>query len=432
MVVLYKLLTLVASLPLLVSSAAAVVPGTPKRGVNSGIYASYVLESFESNTTGTALERRAEINDCVKYTETFSNCFPQFTSGTMRKEIGDTIGAGIKGQSDLHSCSTQGGEVDGVQWRYVATGQSCGTSAEIKTIRGAVDAALRDVPLISGPDISPLLPQVLPHRRTAGPTAMALAAPKVVPMISADVPVKLDVQLSNDFLMLEIDAPGRLLKVDEQNKINFSRYTSVQRPRDLSSKAPTIVSPWFLRYPISATQVRLHYLQQRPPPIASPAIRHEEMKNRRRYHGKSPFTPCIESRLEADQQLELQNARLVSRLVRTCLSSGRDSNPRPGHYDENFSDTASWLFSYAVTSYSFRLDSWLINPGCPSLPEQLRRYGISCPRDGSTLSLSTRNMSDFAVIAESSIGTSSAPTGPSAPSIPTRLNLRFQLSKLIA
>ncbi|KAL6831562.1 hypothetical protein V8C40DRAFT_236752 [Trichoderma camerunense] len=51
----------------------------------------------------------------------------------------------VKGDSDKHDCKAHSGSIDGVSWKVYATGRNCDTSAELKTIQGAIAEYLRSV-----------------------------------------------------------------------------------------------------------------------------------------------------------------------------------------------------------------------------------------------------------------------------------------------
>ncbi|KAJ6568641.1 hypothetical protein B0H19DRAFT_845771, partial [Mycena capillaripes] len=89
------------------------------------------------------IEKRTDINDCIKYVQSGSACF-DITSNI--RTIGSTIATVAYGSSNALDCSVHTGSIDGVQWRYFGTGpgSECDTSAELKTIRGAIDAFLQD------------------------------------------------------------------------------------------------------------------------------------------------------------------------------------------------------------------------------------------------------------------------------------------------
>ena len=54
------------------------------------------------------------------------------------------LGAAIKSLSDQHSCRYMTGTFDNVKWSFHATGQHCDTTAQEKTIAGAIAKYIRN------------------------------------------------------------------------------------------------------------------------------------------------------------------------------------------------------------------------------------------------------------------------------------------------
>ncbi|KAJ7453852.1 hypothetical protein FB451DRAFT_665601 [Mycena latifolia] len=138
----FKVLCIAATAPLLVPAAYVVDTGMTARDLVPVLYVKTELERFEHNTNAT-IEKRTDITDCIKYVEEGTACFD--ISSNIRT-IGSTIATVAFGSSSVKDCSVHTGSIDGVQWRYYGTGpgSECDTSAELKTIRGALDAFLQD------------------------------------------------------------------------------------------------------------------------------------------------------------------------------------------------------------------------------------------------------------------------------------------------
>ncbi|KAJ7232559.1 hypothetical protein C8J57DRAFT_1578882 [Mycena rebaudengoi] len=107
--------------------------------VGPAIYLSTALEHIEHNAI--AIEKRLSIDDCTKYVN-LANQY--FNLGNNIHAIGSSIASVAFGSSSANDCSVHSGSIDGVQWRYYATGTGCGTTVGLATIRGAIDAWLRD------------------------------------------------------------------------------------------------------------------------------------------------------------------------------------------------------------------------------------------------------------------------------------------------
>jgi hypothetical protein len=137
----FKVLCVAVTAPLIVSAAYVVDGGNNAPAIVPALYVKTDLERFEHNTSAT-IEKRTDINDCIKEVES-TDCF--HISSNIRT-IGSTIATVAYGNSNALDCSVHTGSVDGVQWRYYATGpgNECDTSAELRTIRGAIDAFLQD------------------------------------------------------------------------------------------------------------------------------------------------------------------------------------------------------------------------------------------------------------------------------------------------
>ncbi|KAJ7614860.1 hypothetical protein FB45DRAFT_1109064, partial [Roridomyces roridus] len=91
--------------------------------------------------TNHTLSKRTQIRDCILYSTSLSQCYAGLSDSNSVKFIGDTIGGWVKSRSDSNDCSVFSGSVDGVQWRYYASGD-CSTTADLTTIRGAIDSFL--------------------------------------------------------------------------------------------------------------------------------------------------------------------------------------------------------------------------------------------------------------------------------------------------
>ncbi|KAJ7463183.1 hypothetical protein FB451DRAFT_1180281 [Mycena latifolia] len=135
----FKFFCLAATAPLLVPAAYVVGPDVTARELGSTLFVSTALEYFEPNAT--ALEKRLSITDCIKIAAGVNTCF---TLGNNIRAIGSSIGSWIKSRSDAHDCTVHTGAIDGVQWRYSATGSNCDSTAQLATIRGAIDAFLKE------------------------------------------------------------------------------------------------------------------------------------------------------------------------------------------------------------------------------------------------------------------------------------------------
>ncbi|KAJ7463163.1 hypothetical protein FB451DRAFT_945372, partial [Mycena latifolia] len=87
------------------------------------------------------VEKRLSIEDCIKIAEALNTCY---TLGSNIRAIGSAISSWVKSRSDANDCTVHTGAIDGVQWRYSATGNNCDSTAQIMTIRGAIDAFLAE------------------------------------------------------------------------------------------------------------------------------------------------------------------------------------------------------------------------------------------------------------------------------------------------
>jgi hypothetical protein len=105
------------------------------------LFMSARLEDFEANANVTALEKRTNIQDCIKVAAALNTYFK------LRENvqaIGSNIANWVKGRANAHDCTVHSGTIDGVQWRFYAAGGKCGTTAQENTIRGAIDAFLEE------------------------------------------------------------------------------------------------------------------------------------------------------------------------------------------------------------------------------------------------------------------------------------------------
>ncbi|KAJ7854106.1 hypothetical protein B0H14DRAFT_2210257, partial [Mycena olivaceomarginata] len=60
------------------------------------------------------------------------------------RSTGSNIANWVKGRANAHDCTVHSGTIDGVQLRFYAAGGKCGTTAQENTIRGAIDAFLKE------------------------------------------------------------------------------------------------------------------------------------------------------------------------------------------------------------------------------------------------------------------------------------------------
>lgn len=140
----FKLLYVAAVAPLLISAAS--ITDTPQRRGNDldTVYVTTALESFEKNATTHSPSKRLSINDCLGPINAAAGALNScFELANNLRALGSTIGSVIYTSSSNKDCTLHTGTVDGVQWRYSATGEDCTTNAQLKTIRGAVDAWLK-------------------------------------------------------------------------------------------------------------------------------------------------------------------------------------------------------------------------------------------------------------------------------------------------
>ncbi|KAJ7094095.1 hypothetical protein C8R44DRAFT_574860, partial [Mycena epipterygia] len=86
--------------------------------------------------------KRLSITDCVTATVGPLNACFQLANNI--RPIGSNIASFIFSRASANDCSVHTGTIDGVQWRYTATGSSCDTTAQLTTIRGAIDAFLKE------------------------------------------------------------------------------------------------------------------------------------------------------------------------------------------------------------------------------------------------------------------------------------------------
>ncbi|KAJ7917766.1 hypothetical protein B0H13DRAFT_1994365 [Mycena leptocephala] len=135
----FTILCLAAAAPLLASGAYVAEMNHAPRSVNT-LFVSTALEYYEPNAT--AIEKRTNIKDCFKSVGDLNNCFDL---GKNIKSIVDGLGLLVKRWTDDKDCSIHTGALDGLQFRYEATGNGnlCGTTAQLETLRGAIDEALK-------------------------------------------------------------------------------------------------------------------------------------------------------------------------------------------------------------------------------------------------------------------------------------------------
>jgi len=89
------------------------------------------------------LERRVDIHECATGVDHLDTPFKIGVSSLPT--IGNHIAQAIKGDSDNRDCGEKHGQEDGgLTWSFLATGSECTTTAEIKTILGAVDNYLKN------------------------------------------------------------------------------------------------------------------------------------------------------------------------------------------------------------------------------------------------------------------------------------------------
>ncbi|GAA5929932.1 uncharacterized protein JCM15063_004668 [Sporobolomyces koalae] len=92
----------------------------------------YELDMTASNAT--TLEKRVDVKACFKK-ENAGHCIAILG-------IGATVALGIppivKSYSDNHDCRPHTGNIDGVYFKFYATGRNCDTTAQTDTIRGAL------------------------------------------------------------------------------------------------------------------------------------------------------------------------------------------------------------------------------------------------------------------------------------------------------
>ncbi|KAF5879133.1 uncharacterized protein Bfra_006338 [Botrytis fragariae] len=95
----------------------------------------YDLTPINTTTSGTSLVSRTNVRVCERVLTIITQCL---TIVNIVVTLSDTIGAAIKSLSDAGSCGKSSGSLDGVSWVYYATGRNCDTTAEVKTIQGAI------------------------------------------------------------------------------------------------------------------------------------------------------------------------------------------------------------------------------------------------------------------------------------------------------
>ncbi|KAJ7051285.1 hypothetical protein C8F01DRAFT_1237185 [Mycena amicta] len=134
------ILYLAALAPLLASASYVAEVNHAMREVDT-LYVSTALEDYQPGSNST-LNKRTKIKDCFKSVGNLNDCFDL---GNNIKGIVDGLATLVKRWTDDKDCSVHTGAIDGVQFRYDATGNGnlCGTTAELETIRGAIDEALK-------------------------------------------------------------------------------------------------------------------------------------------------------------------------------------------------------------------------------------------------------------------------------------------------
>ncbi|KAK6984217.1 hypothetical protein R3P38DRAFT_3106204 [Favolaschia claudopus] len=97
-----------------------------------------VLGFLTSNSTDMAGRRNMDY--CIANAAQSGNCIA--IAGVLAT-IGSAIASSLKSDSDNGDCKAHTGSVDDVSWEVYATGQNCDTTAQLKTIAGAIDVYLR-------------------------------------------------------------------------------------------------------------------------------------------------------------------------------------------------------------------------------------------------------------------------------------------------
>ncbi|KAK6996559.1 hypothetical protein R3P38DRAFT_3371188 [Favolaschia claudopus] len=97
-----------------------------------------VLGFPTSNSTDMAGRRNMDY--CIADSAQTGNCIQ---AAAFLSAIGLGIAGLMKSNSDKHDCTIHKGGVDDVTWQVYATGDHCDTTAELKTIAGAIDVYLR-------------------------------------------------------------------------------------------------------------------------------------------------------------------------------------------------------------------------------------------------------------------------------------------------
>ncbi|KAF7906842.1 hypothetical protein EAF00_001120 [Botryotinia globosa] len=88
-----------------------------------------------NTTSDTSLVSRTNVKVCEQILRITAQCL---TVVSIVVTLSETVGAAIKSLSDAGSCGKSYGSLDGVSWVYYATGSNCDTTAEVKTIQGAI------------------------------------------------------------------------------------------------------------------------------------------------------------------------------------------------------------------------------------------------------------------------------------------------------
>ncbi|KAK7016303.1 hypothetical protein R3P38DRAFT_2993844 [Favolaschia claudopus] len=95
------------------------------------------------NSNSTDVAGRRNVDYCIASAAQTGNCIQ---AAAFLSAIGIGIASILKSDSDNNDCTVHSGGVDGVTWTVNATGENgaqCDTSAELKTIAGAIDVYLR-------------------------------------------------------------------------------------------------------------------------------------------------------------------------------------------------------------------------------------------------------------------------------------------------
>ncbi|KAJ7048479.1 hypothetical protein C8F01DRAFT_1239612 [Mycena amicta] len=134
------ILYLAALAPLLASASYVAEVNHAMREVDT-LYVSTALEDYQPGSNST-LNKRTKIKDCFKSVGNLNDCFDL---GNNIKGIVDGLATLVKRWTDDKDCSVHTGAIDGgaVPLRCHGQRHLCGTTAELETIRGAIDEALK-------------------------------------------------------------------------------------------------------------------------------------------------------------------------------------------------------------------------------------------------------------------------------------------------